>query len=98
MAESDLTEIQGEITYLHLDNECTDLNNWHRDTIRLVLKDTAGRLFSVIVKYESGEVADGIFESLRKGMKVSVLVQGPLVPVKASYRGVESISVIEHLQ
>jgi hypothetical protein len=89
MAESDLTEIQGEITYLDQENNMA---------IRLVLKDTAGRLFSVIVEYGDMFVATGIFKSLGKGMKVSVQVEGPLVPVKASYRGVESISVIEHLQ
>jgi hypothetical protein len=58
------------------------------------LLDAEGGLIALIYKYPDHRVADTIYQSLARSMKVKVLIEGPIENTKSFYNGVGIIHVL----
>lgn len=60
------------------------------------LLDTEGRLLALTYVFEERSVAQNIYKSLKEGMKVNVLIEGPIEKSRADYKGIGIIRVLEN--
>jgi hypothetical protein len=63
--------------------------------IEFVLLDTEGRLLALKYVFEDHNVSKIIRDSLKEGMKVKILIKGPIENNKAVYEGVGIIRILE---
>ena len=63
--------------------------------LKFTLLDSEGRLLALKYEFENMSVAKNIYESLKQGMKVKVLIKGPIENSKANYSGIGIIHVLE---
>ena len=89
--DSTLVEVTGIIKVLRRGKAIDEVL---RD-IEFVLHDTEGRLLALKYVFENHNVSKIIRDSLKEGMKVSILIKGPIENTKAAYEGIGIIRILK---
>ncbi len=89
--DSNLVEVTGIIKVLRREKAIDEVL---RD-IEFVLLDTEGRLLALKYVYENHNISKIIRDSLKEGMKVTILVKGPIENSKAAYEGLGIIRILK---
>jgi hypothetical protein len=90
-SDSNLVEITGVIKILRREKAIDEVL---RD-IEFVLLDTEGRLLALKYVFENHNVSKIIRDSLKEGMKVNILIKGPIENTRAAYEGIGIIRILK---
>ena len=89
--DSTLVEVTGVIKVLRREKAIDEILG----NIEFVLLDTEGRLLALKYVFEDHNVSKIIRDSLKEGMKVNILIKGPIENSKAVYEGIGIIRILQ---